>query len=487
MTDEGRADDVLGSARAGHRFLRGVSLRGVAYTGGLLFGATVTPFITRHLGPGSWGRYVTVASLLFIAVALTEGGLSNLGVREFSAEGDHDRRAYMRSLIGLRLVLSSLAAAGSIAFALIAGYRSVMVQGTAIGCVGLFLSNLQATLAVVLTARLRLGWLAVTDFLTQSVSAAMMIALVISGASLLPFYAATSVAALCALILTAALVRGELTLTPAFDVVRWRALLSESVVYAAATALGVVYFQVVVIAVNLLTTPRQTGYFALGFRVLSIINGLPWLIIAGAFPILTRAAANDSQRLRYALGRLFEVGLLLGGTLSVCLVLGAPFIVTVVGGRGFQGSVAVLRILGAGVPATFLVATWAYALLSLRAYRPLMAANGLAVASAVVLCLVLIPDHGARGGAIVTAALEVILAAGYAVVLARLRRGLVPDLGRVPRIVLAFALAFAVGLVVPASSLVQTLCALAVLAVVVPALRLFPRELIDALRPASGR
>ena len=473
--------DVLESGDAGHRFLRGVSIRSLSYMFGLLLGATATPFVTRHLGSVNWGRYVTVTSLLFIAVALTEGGLSNLGIREFSTEGRTERREYMRSLIGLRLVLSCVGAAGALGFALLAGYRTVMVEGTAIACTGLFLTNLQATLAVVLTARLRLGWLAVTDFLAQAITAFVMLALVIDGQSLLPFYAATSVAAVVTLAVTVTLVRNDVTLTPAFDPRRWRNLVSESVVYAAATALGVVYFQVVVIAVNLLTTPVQSGYFGLGFRVLSIVNGLPWLLVTGAFPILARAAQGDAARLRYALQRLFETGLIVGGTMGLGLVLGAPVIVTIVGGSQYAGSVTALRILGAGIPATFLVATWAFALLSLSRYRQLIVVNGLAVLTAVGLCLALIPAHGAEGAAIVTASLEVALACGYGVTLVRSRPELRPALTLVPRTVLTFAVAIAVGVLLPVSSLVATVSALVVELVLLKVLGLIPAEVIAAL------
>jgi hypothetical protein len=53
------------------------------------------------------------------------------------------------------------------------------------------------------------------------------------------------------------------------------------------------------------------------------------------------------------------------------------------------------------------------------------------------------------------------------------------------RLVVAFAVAFAVGILVPAASLVQTLCALSVLAIAIPALGLFPAEFLHALRPAA--
>lgn len=474
-------EDVLKAGEAGHRFLRGASIRSASYMVGLLFGATVTPFVTRHLGSVSWGRYVTVTSLLFIAVALTEGGLSNLGIREFSTEGRNARREYMRSLLGLRLVLSCIAAFGALAFALVASYKTVMVEGTAIACTGLFLTNIQATLAVVLTARLRLGWLAAIDLLTQTITALVMIALVIGGGSLLPFYGATSAAAVVTVTITAILVHKEISLAPAFHPRLWRQLMSESVVYAAATGLGVVYFQVVVIAVNLLSTPAQSGYFGLDFRVLSIVNGLPWLLVTGAFPILTRAARNDAARLQYALQRLFESGLMLGGILGLGLVLGAPAIVTIVGGNQYAGSVSALRILGAGIPATFLVATWAFALLSLERYRQLIIVNGLAVLLAAGLSVLLVPTHGAAGAAIVTASLEAILACGYAVILVRTRPELKPDLRLAPRIVLAFAIALTIGMVLPVSSTIATLCGLLAVLTLLKVLGLIPAEVVSAI------
>ena len=477
--------DVLASSVAGRRFLRGVSLRSVSYTASLLIGATVTPFITRHLGAVGWGRYVTVTSLLAISVALTEGGLSSMGVREFSSEGGHDRREYMSSLLGLRLVLSVVASAGAITFALVAHYETVMVEGTLIGCVGLSLNNLQSALGVVLVARLRVGWLATIDFVMQTVSVAWMIVLVVLGSSLLPFYAATTVAAAVVLTMVVVLVRDDVSFRPSFDPTRWRALASETFVYAGATALGVVYAQVVVVATELLTSRLQTGYFGLGFRVLQIVNSLPWVIVATAFPILTRAAASDPARLRHALGRLSEVGLLVGGTLSVGFVIGAPFIIEVVGGHRFSGSVEVLRILGAGIPATFLVATWSYALLSLQAYRPLVIANSIAVLVAVALCVTLIPALGARGSAIVTASLEIILSGVYAVILRRLGDPASLDIGRMGRMVLAFAAAYAAGLLLPGPPVLRTVYALVVLGGGVGALRLFPAELLEMLRPAG--
>jgi O-antigen/teichoic acid export membrane protein len=474
--------DILASREAGGRFLRGSGLRVIAYGSGLLVGLASTPLVTRHLGPTDWGHYITVTSVIVIAAALTEGGVGNLGVREFSTSGEAERRSFMSSLLGLRIVLSLLGAAGAFAFVLLAGYPRVLVEGTALACVGLVLEGIRVTLAIPLIARLRLGWLALSDFTGQFVTAVCMILLVVSGASLLPFYSVTIMVALVTLALMATLVRSEISLRPAFSPTRWRSLASDSVVYAAATTLGVIYFQIVVVAMSLLAHKVETGYFSLSFRVLSLVNGIPWVLVASAFPILARAARDDHERLRYALQRLFDGSVVVGGFFSLCVVVGAPFAVAVVGGPKYHPSIAVLQILGVGVIGTFLVATWSFALLTLRLYRELIIVNGITVLVAVALSLLLIPSYQADGGAIVTATLEIALALAYAVVLSRRRPDLRPSLRGVPRVALALAAAFAVAEALPVNAVVSVIAGSVILLAGLLVLRALPEEFLQALR-----
>jgi PST family polysaccharide transporter len=331
-------------------------------------------------------------------------------------------------------------------------------------------------------ARLRLGWQALNDFLGQLVTAVGMIALVVAGASLLPFFAVSSLAALSTLAVTVSLVRRETPLVPSFHAARWRALMSESLVYAAATALGAVYFRIVIVAMSLLANKFQTGYFSLSFRVLDVVNAVPWLLVTSAFPILARAARDDEDRLRYSLQRLFEGALVLGGWLSLCLVMGAPFAVSVLGGHEFAPSVGVLRILGAGVPATFLVATYSFALLSLRLYRQLIVVNGLILLTAVLLSIALIPAGGSHGAAVVTVSLEVLLSAGYLVCLTRLRGDLRPSLQKLPRIVAAFVVAFGVAFLLRHHAVVSTVAGSAALLIALLSFGAMPQELLLAAR-----
>ena len=465
-----RPADAIDSPDAGRVFVRGGALRVVAFGGAIAFSIGAIPLVTRHLGAPAYGRLATVAGLMLIAQVITEGGVGTVGIREYTNLTGEPRRAFMRSLLGLRLALSLAGALAAFGFALIAGYPRVEVEGTAIAAVGLVLTNIQATVGIPLIAEMRLGWVAALDLLGPATTAVTLILLVVLGAPLLPFFAAPLVAYGVSLALTAALVRHTISLRPRLAPERWLALLRTTILFAAATP-------------NTDAGHTTVGVFGLAFRSLDVLTNLPWLLVTSAWPILVRAARDDTERLRYALNRLIEGCLLLGGWISLLLVSGGPFAAQVLGGPKYPGAGEVMRILGAGIGGTFLVALFAFAMLSLQMFRQLITINAAILALSILLSVLVIPGHGARGGAFVTVSLEGTLACTYAVTVFVTHPELRPSLGRTARIVLALAVAFAVALAVPVSSLLSAVIGTAVLALAVVALRAAPPELLEAVRP----
>ncbi len=118
------------------------------------------------------------------------------------------------------------------------------------------------------------------------------------------------------------------------------------------------YFQIALISVSLLSTETEAGFYGAAFRVVELANGVPWILATSAFPLLARASHNDADRLRYATQRLLETALVAGGLFAVVIAVGAPFALQVIGGSKLDPAIPTLRILAAGVPFTFLVAIW---------------------------------------------------------------------------------------------------------------------------------
>jgi O-antigen/teichoic acid export membrane protein len=476
-------EDPLVAGDAGPRVIRGGGARVAAYVGGVLAGLVSAPLVIRHLGIEDYGRFAVVLSITFIATALTEGGLQAVAVRRYTVADHTERRALIAALGGLRIVLSIAGTAVVMAFAVLAGYEEVILAGVGLGCLALVLNNLWGALQVALVAQLRLVAVAATEIVRSASTTLLLVALVVGGSTLLPFYVVAPVAAAITLAVSAWVVRREVPLRPAIDLARWRALLRETAVYAGASALGALYFQVGMVAMSLLTDDRETGLYGIAFRIVELANGVPWLLAGSAFPIFAHAAARDPERLRYAVGRVTEAGMIVGGAFAVIMVLGARFGIDLVAGAEAHDSIPVLRFMSIGVTATFLVAAWGFVLLSRQRYRELLVVNAAAFALAILLAVTLIPAFGAQGGGAATAALEVSLAVMYGVLVARELPGVRAGAALAARLILALGAAFAVGVPLLAlHSIPATIAGTATYAGVLWVTRAIPPELLDALR-----
>ena len=416
--DQEQPGDLLGTPEAGPAVIRGGALRSGGYILGIGLSVASAPLIIRHLGVVDYGRYLTVISIVTIVAGVTEAGLTSIGVRELALVDRSERPRIIANLMGMRLAITLAGVAIAVAFTLLAGYVPAMVIGTVVAGGGLVVSVVQTTYAVPLTADLRLGWVALLELIKQLVTVVTIVALVLVGAALLPFFVTLLVAGLAALAVNAVLARRDIAWLPSADRRQWWHLVRDALPFAAATAVGIVYFRVTIVLLGLVSDDRQVGYFSASFRIVEVVAGIPWLLVTSAFPVLVRAAHEDTARFRYAVARLSQTTALLGVWVAVCLVLGAPFAIEVIAGASFDPSTPVLRIQGVAVAATFLLSTWGFVLLSLRRHRALLVANVIALAVACGLTLGLGSGPlGARGAAIATVGAEIALALAYAVTL----------------------------------------------------------------------
>jgi O-antigen/teichoic acid export membrane protein len=454
-------------------------LRVGGYVVGIVLSVGSAALLLRYLGPSDFGRYATIVSLVTIVGGVTEAGMTNIGLREWTVLPPERRPRLLENLLGIRLVLTAVGVVLAVAFGLAAGYEGALVGGIVLGGVGLVAQTLQATLAVPLQAELRLGWVTTLELVRQGATVASIVALVAAGAALLPFFAVPIVAGLAALAATMPLLRGRLRLRASHDSAEWRRLTRITLPYALATAAGLIYAYLSIVLMSLVSTNAETGYFAASFRVFVVLTAIPGLIVSSAFPILARAARDDVDRLAYGLQRLFDAALIAGAGMAIVVLLGAEVAIDVVAGEEFDSAIPVLRIQGAALLSTFLAATWSYGLLSLGRYRALLVANGAALVVSAALTLGLAPSLGADGAAIATLAAETVLAAAAGTALLR-NRHLRLDLAVAPRVAAASAASLGLLLVPGLPVVVLVLGGAAVFGGVLHVLGGVPAELSEA-------
>jgi O-antigen/teichoic acid export membrane protein len=473
--------DVLDTSEAGGLVIRGGALRLGGYVSAVGLSVLSAALLTRHLGPAGFGHYTTVLSLVGVVAVVTDAGMASLGTREFAVREGADRDGLMRDLLGLRVILTVGGVALAMAFAVAADYDAALVAGTLAASLATIALVLQHTLTIPLSAELRLGALSALELVRQALTVGAIVALVTLGAGVFPLLAATLVVNLLLLAPTAALVRGRVSLRIELRPRRWVSLLRLTVAFSLASAVGTLYVYAAQILTSLVASEHQSGLFAASFRVFIVSAGVPGLLVSGALPLLARAARDDRERFAYALARIFEVSLILGVGAAVGLLGGAQFVIHVIAGPRFAGAAAVLRVQGLAMIASFVLAGWGFALISLKRYRGLLLANAAALVVSCTLTLTLAAADGARGAALATVCGEAVLAVGSLLVLLRGHPELRPPFAVVPKVALAAVPATAVALAANMSSLARALVALAVYATVIALTRAAPAEVADLL------
>jgi O-antigen/teichoic acid export membrane protein len=273
-------------------------------------------------------------------------------------------------------------------------------------------------------------------------------------------------------------------LTPTFDPASWWSLLRDTLPYAVAIAVSALYFRITIVILSLVSTDAATGYFATSYRIIEVLIGIPLLVVAAVFPVLARAARDDSARLLYAAQRTVDLMLVLGVWVSLAVAVAAPFIITVIAGHDFDPAAETLRIQAVTVCCTFISVTCGFILLSLRRHKAILIGNLVPLAVGVTLTLILAPDHGANGAAVATVVGEAGLAAAMLGLAAGTASGRVPlSLRAFPQVALAAGLAtlIAVLLLPHVHELVVAIVATLVYFGVLYPLGLIPSELRDAL------
>jgi O-antigen/teichoic acid export membrane protein len=474
-------DDLLDTPAAGTAAIRGGALRIGGYIVGVAASVVASALLLRHLGVVATGNYVTVLSLVALASGVTDAGLATIGVRELSTLSPPLARDFFRCIAGLRLVFVSGGALFAVAFAIVSGYSSVLVFGTLIAGAGGLLGSQLISYTLPLQAELRLQWVTALEIVRALVTALSIVALVLVGAPLLPFWGATIVAGIVATGLSAWLIRGSMPLLPGFDRAVWAPLVRRTMPYSMASAVGVIYFRLAILIMSHVASPSQTGYYAASFRIIEVLFVVPLLIVGSTLPIFARAARDDRGRLDYALGRTIEVCLLLGLATGLALITGAHFIIGLIAGPRFAPAVIVLRIQGFALIATFIGAVLSYALLSLGRYRAVLSINLTVLALSGVLTALLASGHGALGAAGATTAVELLYTAMLA--FAVWRAGMRPRLAgaMVPRAVLAALLGALALLPAGLPDIARPVLAEVVFCVGLLVFRAVPEELLEQL------
>jgi O-antigen/teichoic acid export membrane protein len=399
------------SEGAGRKVIHGSALRLGANLAALVFALATATLLLHHLGVEESGRYVTVMSLVGIALAIVDTGLNVSASKDLTVADPEDRRPLLANVVGQRIVVATVAWICLVAFALIAGYPREMVVGTALAGFGIMLVAIGNSMLVPLTVELRNAGVAMVEMLRAFIVMVGVILLVIAGARLDAFLALQIVVGLTVLAIVPMLVGRRGVVRPRWDRARQRDLMRTALPVAAALVLGQIYFRLVIVLMSLISSAKEVGYFGGSLRAMEALIALPILVASVALPVMTTAAQDNIARLRYAIEGLSEGAVIAGMLVILVTIRAADPVMRVIGGREFEPAGNVLRIQVIALLFIALYQIWTVALVALGRQRQLIFTNAAGLVAVAVFAAILVPPLGAKGGAIASVSADVVLAA----------------------------------------------------------------------------
>ncbi len=377
----------------------------VSNFGGRILRAVIIVYAARVLGAEGWGIFSYALSLVAFFTIFTDLGVSPVLIREMAKTGNADfKKSELLStsfFIKIGLIVLGLIMVAFVAphftklpgvkallpiFALLFVFDSIRDFGISINRVsekmereaGLFLFT---NLAIVISGFVLLHFSETAKSMAYA-------------------YILGSGAGMAATIL---LLREEFRhIFSAFSKKLIAPVFAAAWPFAMANLLGLLLINTDLLMIGWLTSATQVGFYSAADRVIQILYVIPTIIAQSAFPLLSRLAFRDQDKMKLVTEKilvvlfLIVVPLALGG-----VVLGGPMITTLFGTAYAPASTA-FRILTFSLIFSFPAILLSHIIFANNRQKKLIVGSAIAGISNVLLDALLIPKWGIEGSAVAT-------------------------------------------------------------------------------------
>jgi O-antigen/teichoic acid export membrane protein len=363
----------------------------------------------RRLGPAMYGEFTYAIALGFVVMPLIDFGLQLIVAREVARDETHAARIIGTGLT-LRLVF---ALAGLGAVAAVSATRPLTVQAAAltigVACVATSFAEL---FGYALRGFQRLQDEAVLLLSVRVLTVAIGVWALVAGAGLGGLAAAYVLGgAAGALLGYAWLARIGSRPIVRFDPADSRRLLRPAWPLGAAIVLSIAYTRTAVFVLDATAGAEAVGVFGVAQKLTEPWAVIPATIMAAVFPAFARDVAADRKQAGYLRARTVALLSLAGGLFAAAGVFAGPWLLSVLYGPEYAGSVVPFQILSLAAAPAFVTYALTHFLVALDRQRLVLWFNAGIFATNLALCLMLIPRLGPAGGAGAILASECLLCA----------------------------------------------------------------------------
>ncbi len=361
-----------------------------------------TGVLSRYLGVEAYGQFNYLYAFYYLFMTLNDFGMDTVVIRDISQR--RERAGVIIGTMSLFKICTSLVLAGA-AWISVELMTFDPVLESSLKIFALILPGLALQLpGLIFNVVLKLEYPAVIGFFMRIINFAVILLLVLNGCKL----QALAMGMVACEFLSAGVIfffsRKFLEIKWQFDAAEWKQIIKPSLCIGITGIFVALINRADFIMLERLRGIHDVGIYASMYKVTSLLETLPLLLMSSIFPLFSKYASTD----RAALGRvyrkanrlLFRAAIVLG----IFITISAPFIIRVLFGAQYLEAVRGLQILVWATVALYLALPAGNLLISVGLEKFNLIANMIAALLNIALNFLLIPKMGVTGAAIATAA-----------------------------------------------------------------------------------
>ena len=366
----------------------------------------VVPVATRYLGDENFGVYSLAGALMYFVFLLNDLGVNTYFTREVSRDLGAAPRWFANALT-LKLVTVILSVLFVPVIWLLPSLTPEARWAVVIFCgYGVLSSFFQLSFAL-FRAQERMGYETLILVAEKIITSGAGIALLVQGYGLLAFCSVFVLGGMLSLLFSLWIIQKKFfPIRLGFDRQFLREIAGKALPFGLSMFLVTVYDRVALLMLSAMASAQEVGWYAAAYKLLSLTNLVPTILVTALFPALSREAALGSDEA----ARIFTKGLKYLVFLALPMIAGATLLADELAvfmfGADFKNAAPALQILSWVSGILFLNIFLATLLTAANHQKKLVFVQIAGLCVNIGLNYVLIPQYSIAGSAFATVITE---------------------------------------------------------------------------------
>lgn len=367
-----------------------------------------TLLIIRNLSVDDFGTFSLIFGILGMLSIITDMGLGRVALTLLMADADDSARR-AGAYVVLRSALGLVGYAVALVVVAIGGYGRVTFTATAIGALCVILDTVGNAHTIIFQARERMRTPAISSAIAASAQMAVVLALIQTNASLIPFMIPAVIASAvdCSI-----RVMGARRLQPiryTIDLrLSWR-LLREAVPISVGNAMATLYYRVDVVMLSQLSTLAAVATYSVAFKFVDLVSIIPMSITTAALPVLVRHLPGDVEGFQRVALQICRLMAALSGLVAVGFSLLADEVVPLLYGQQYADAAAPAKVVVLSQAVSFAADAALLMLIAAGEHKRFPVITTIGLVFNITVNLIVIPRYAYMGAAWATLATDLLM------------------------------------------------------------------------------